>query len=82
MNQQKQQTFKKVEGSPEVENLAYNYLSKVLTVKYRKSKRYENFYEVEENLWHKILEIEEPKLDKLIRKELKPIHKHVKQKED
>ena len=77
----KQQTFKDWE-STEIVNSAYNYLSKVMTVRVRddpanhKFEYYESFYGVPEETWHEFLMQDTP--EEFYHRKILPIFKHKK----
>jgi hypothetical protein len=85
---QKQQTFRGVLDS-EILNVAYNFLSKVLTVKRKlidneelKKKQfganeyYENFWGVPEETWYDMLQVPDKELLEYVERRIKPIFKH------
>lgn len=84
----KQQTFKVVGGSLEIENLSYNPLAHMLIVKARADPKkdretqhialYENYYGISEETWYDLLETPEEDIYKFIEEKIKPIHKHIK----
>ncbi len=70
MEQEKQVTFKSWIGlSSQIENTAYNYLGKVLTVKY-KSSGYYDYHKVPEEKWKELLKAES--IGTFINREIKP----------
>ena len=85
---QKQKSFRVVEGSLEIENLAYNPLSQMLVVRNKASPErkmntgglalYDNYYGVPEEVWFEMLETPDDKLTEFITDRLRPIYKHIK----
>ena len=83
----KQQTFKQVEGSLEIENLSYNPLSQMLIVKTRAEPKvkkahlelYENYYGVPEEIWFELIESPDKDTAQFLEERIKPIYKHKKE---